>query len=274
MLRSLCVAGDLARAVGLLWRSTVCPGEGTYALLLQECVNRRDARMGKRIHARMVSVGFGGGVYIVTKLLIFYVKIGELGVARKVFDGMPQRSVVAWNAMISGCARGGAEARAVEMFGSMRAEGMRPDQFTFASVLCACARLAALEHGRRVHGVMVKSRVGGGNVFVDSALVDMYLKCSSPEDARWVFAAVAARNITMWTTVMSGHSQHGRVAEALALFDQMMRVDRLRQNDVTFLTVLSACAHVELVDQGALHFQHEVVQVDSDTVRGPRQPQQ
>ncbi|EAY77950.1 hypothetical protein OsI_32994 [Oryza sativa Indica Group] len=102
----------------------------------------------------------------------------------------------------------------------------------------------------------------------------MYLKCSSPEDAHWVFAAVAARNITMWTTVMSGHSQHGRVAEALALFDQMMRVDRLRQNDVTFLTVLSACAHVELVDQGALHFQHEVVQVDSDTVRGPRQPQQ
>uniref|UniRef100_A0A0E0IQC0 Pentatricopeptide repeat-containing protein n=1 Tax=Oryza nivara TaxID=4536 RepID=A0A0E0IQC0_ORYNI len=65
------------------------------------------------------------------------------------------------------------------------------------------------------------------NVVVDSALVDMYLKCSSPEDAHWVFAAVAARNITMWTTVMSGHSQHGRVAEALALFDQMMRFEGL-----------------------------------------------
>uniref|UniRef100_A0A0E0AC30 Potassium transporter n=1 Tax=Oryza glumipatula TaxID=40148 RepID=A0A0E0AC30_9ORYZ len=256
MLRSLCVAGDLARAVGLLWRSTVCPGEGTYALLLQECVNRRDARMGKRIHARMVSVGFGGGVYIVTKLLIFYVKIGELGVARKVFDGMPQRSVVAWNAMISGCARGGAEARAVEMFGSMRAEGMRPDQFTFASVLCACARLAALEHGRRVHGVMVKSRVGGGgggNVFVDSALVDMYLKCSSPEEARRAFAAAPARNVTMWTAVISGHGQHGRAAEALALFDRMTRVDGLRPNDVTFLAVLSACAHAGLVGEGLRH---------------------
>ncbi|XP_052157738.1 pentatricopeptide repeat-containing protein At4g16470-like [Oryza glaberrima] len=253
MLRSLCVAGDLARAVGLLWRSTVCPGEGTYALLLQECVNRRDARMGKRIHARMVSVGFGGGVYIVTKLLIFYVKIGELGVARKVFDGMPQRSVVAWNAMISGCARGGAEARAVEMFGSMRAEGMRPDQFTFASVLCACARLAALEHGRRVHGVMVKSRVGGGNVFVDSALVDMYLKCSSPEEARRAFAAAPTRNVTMWTAVISGHGQHGRAAEALALFDRMTRVDGLRPNDVTFLAVLSACAHAGLVGEGLRH---------------------
>uniref|UniRef100_A0A0E0DPP9 Pentatricopeptide repeat-containing protein n=1 Tax=Oryza meridionalis TaxID=40149 RepID=A0A0E0DPP9_9ORYZ len=103
---------------------------------------------------------------------------------------------------------------------------------------------------RRIAGVREEPRLTwtrcGSNVVVDSAFVDLYLKCSSPEDALWVFAAVAARNITMWTTVMSGHSQHGRVAEALALFDQMMRVDRLRPNDVTFLTVLSACAHIEL----------------------------
>ncbi|KAL5226131.1 hypothetical protein ABZP36_012770 [Zizania latifolia] len=192
ILRSLCIAGDLCKAVHLLCRSPLCPGAGTYALLLQECVNRRDARLGKRIQARMVSTGFDGGVYIATKLLIFYVKIGELGVARNLFDGMSQRCVAAWNAMISGCTRGGVEAQAVEMFGSMRTEGMRPDQFTFASVLCACARLAALEHGRRVHGVMVKSDVVAGNVFTNSALVDMYLKCSCPEDARRAFAAAPA----------------------------------------------------------------------------------
>ncbi|XP_040380856.1 pentatricopeptide repeat-containing protein At4g16470-like [Oryza brachyantha] len=253
-LRSLCIGGDLSKAVRLLCRSAVCPGAGTYALLLQECVNRRDGRMGKRIHARMVSTGFGCGVYMATKLLIFYVKIGELGVAWMLFDGMPQRGVVAWNAMISGCTRRGEEARAVEMFGLMRAEGMRPDQFTFASVLCACARLAALEHGRRVHGVMAKSRVGGGNVVVDGALVDMYLKCSSPDDARRAFAAAPARNVTMWTAVISGHGQHGRAAEALALFDQMTRADGLRPNDVTFLAVLSACAHAGLVDEGLRHF--------------------
>uniref|UniRef100_A0A0E0QX95 Pentatricopeptide repeat-containing protein n=1 Tax=Oryza rufipogon TaxID=4529 RepID=A0A0E0QX95_ORYRU len=93
---------------------------------------------------------------------------------------------------------------------------------------------AASPASGRSHGcgsrTLVTSRTWtrcGSNVVVDSALVDMYLKCSSPEDARWVFAAVAARNITMWTTVMSGHSQHGCVAEALALFDQMMRFEGL-----------------------------------------------
>ncbi|KQK17606.1 pentatricopeptide repeat-containing protein At4g16470 [Brachypodium distachyon] len=252
-LRSLCIRGELSQAVSLLHRRTVCPFSRTYALLLQECVNRRDARVGKRIHARMISTGFNCNDYMATKLLIFYAKIGELGVARNLFDGMPRRGVVAWNALISGCTRGGLESQALEMFGSMRAEGLRPDQFTFSSVLCACARLAALQHGWRVHGVMVKSDVVGGNVFANSALVDMYLKCSSTEDARRAFAAAPERNVTMWTAVISGHGQHGHVGEALALFDQMTR-DGFRPNDVTFLAVLSACAHGGLVDEGLRHF--------------------
>ncbi|KAL6873465.1 hypothetical protein ACP4OV_013547 [Aristida adscensionis] len=254
ILRSLCIAGDLAAAVRLLCRRPVCPGAGAYALLLQECVNRRDARLGKRIHARMVATGFRCGEFITTKLLILYAKTGDLCAARKVFDGMPRRGAVAWNAMISGCARGdaAAQARAVELFGAMRAAGLAPDQFTFASALCACARLAALEHGRRVHAVAVKSDVGG-NVFANSALVDMYLKCSSLEDALRAFAAAPERNVTMWTAVISGHGQHGRAGEALALFDRMAR-DGPRPNGVTFLAVLSACAHGGLVDEGLRRF--------------------
>ncbi|KAF8687807.1 hypothetical protein HU200_042745 [Digitaria exilis] len=237
--------------------SPVCPGARTYALLLQECVNRRDARLGKRIHARMIATGFRCGEYITTKLLIFYVKIGDLVCARKLFDGMPHRSIVAWNAMISGCARGGgAEAQelAVELFDAMRASGTAPDQFTFASVLCACARLAALWHGRRVHAVAAKSDVvAGGNVFVNSALVDMYLKCSCADDARRAFAAAPERNVTMWTAAISGHGQQGRAAEALELFDRMAD-DGFGPNDVTFLAVLSACAHAGLVDEGLRRF--------------------
>ncbi|KAG2612981.1 pentatricopeptide repeat-containing protein At4g16470-like [Panicum virgatum] len=267
-LKSLCITGDLSKAVRLLCQSPLCPGARTYELLLQECVNRRDARLGKTIHARMVATGFRCGEYITTKLLIFYAKIGDLRCAQKLFDGMPQRSVVAWNAMISGCARGGAEAqeRAVELFGEMRADGLAPDQFTFASVLCACARLAALEPGRRVHAVAVKSDVGG-NMFASSALVDMYLKCSSAEDARRAFAAASERNVTMWTAAISGHGQQGRAAEALALLDRMA-ADGFRPNDVTLLAVLSACAHAGLVDEGLRRF----ASMSSDYGLAPRAP--
>lgn len=84
----------------------------------------------------------------------------------------------------------------------------------------------------------------GGNVIVDSALVDMYLKCSSPEDAR---------RAPYGPPSSPGTASTG-VAEALALFDQMTRVDGLRPNDVTFLAVLLACVHAWLVDQGLRHF--------------------
>ncbi|XP_024310355.1 pentatricopeptide repeat-containing protein At4g16470-like [Brachypodium distachyon] len=131
----------------------------------------------------------------------------------------------------------------------MRTEGLMRDQFTFSSMLCACARLAALEHGRRVHTVMVV----GGNVFANSALIDLYLKCSSTEGARRAFAAASERNVTVWTAVISGHGQHGHVGEALALFHQMTR-DGFWPSDVTFLAVLSACAHGGLVNEGLRHF--------------------
>jgi pentatricopeptide repeat protein len=81
-----------------------------------------------------------GVMYITTKLLIFYAKIKELGIAQKVFDRIPERSVVAWNTMISRCARRGEEARAVELFNAMCVDGLWLDQFMFTSVLCACMR--------------------------------------------------------------------------------------------------------------------------------------
>uniref|UniRef100_A0ACD5ZF09 Uncharacterized protein n=1 Tax=Avena sativa TaxID=4498 RepID=A0ACD5ZF09_AVESA len=226
--RGVVDGGELSEAVRLLHRSAVCPAPSTYALLLQECVNRKDAKLGKRIHARMVSTGYRCGDYIATKLLIFYPKIGELCVARSLFEGMPRRGVVAWNALISGCTRGRLEARAVEMFGSDAG-------------------------GEPAAGPVHSGPVVAGNVFANSALVDMYLKCSSAEDARRAFAAAPVKNVTLWTAVISGHGQHGHVREALSLFGQMT-LDGFGPNDVTFLALLSACAHGGLVDEGLRYF--------------------
>jgi pentatricopeptide repeat protein len=170
--------------------------------------------------------------YVTIKLLIFYATIWELGIAQKVFDRMPERSVVAWNTMIFGWARGGEEARAVEWFDVMCADGLQPDQLTFGSVLCAFARRAALELGRCVHDVAVKLDVGT-NVLTNSMLMDTYLKRSSPENAHSAFTVAPERNVTMWTAVIFGH-----IAEALVFFNRMME-DGFRPNDVTILAVLS-----------------------------------
>jgi hypothetical protein len=94
------------------------------------------------------------------------------------------------------------------------------------------------EADRHLHGVTVKSDMDG-YFFANSLLMNMYLKCSSPEDAHRVFTVTSERNFTMWTTVIFMHNEHRRVAEAVTLFNRT-REDEFMPNDVTFLPVLSS----------------------------------
>jgi hypothetical protein len=68
--------------------------------------------------------------------------------------------------------------QALELFGQMQQEGMRPDFVTFVRMLIACASMVALEKGRCVHQQIVQSGLES-DVFVGNSLVDMYAKCGS-----------------------------------------------------------------------------------------------
>lgn len=251
-LKGLCFAGRLLEAVHLLCRQGSCADPQTYALLLQETINRKETKLGRRIHAQMITTGFVPHEYLRTKLVIFYAKNGYMETAHQIFDRIPHRDLVSWNAMISGYVQNGLEQEGLNLYYSMRSAGLEPDQFTFASVFRACARLALLEHGKRAHGVMIKTLMKA-NVVVNSALVDMYFKCSSLSDGYMVFKSSSERNVATWTALISGYGQHGRVVEVLELFHQMIE-DGFLPNHVTFLVVLSACSHGGLVDEGRKYF--------------------
>ncbi|XP_038978773.1 pentatricopeptide repeat-containing protein At4g16470 [Phoenix dactylifera] len=247
-LKGLCFSGRLLEAVDLLCRKGSSADPQTYALLLQEAINRKEAKVGRRIHAQMITTGFVPLEYLRTKLVIFYAKNGYLETAHQIFDRIPHRDLVSWNAMISGYVQNGLEQEGLNLYYSMRSAGLEPDQFTFASVFRACARLALLEHGKRAHCAMIKTQMKA-NVVVNSALVDMYFKCSSLSDGFMVFKSSSERNVVTWTALISGYGQHGQVVDVLELFRQMIE-DGFRPNHVTFLAVLSACGHGGLVNEG------------------------
>ncbi|KAF5728850.1 hypothetical protein HS088_TW21G01004 [Tripterygium wilfordii] len=244
--------GRLSQAVGLLWGTGLGVDSGTYALLLQECIYRKEYKKGRRIHAQMVVVRFIPNEYLKTKLLILYAKLGDLETAKILFHILSVKSLISWNAMIAGYIQKGLDGMGLHVYYKMRENGMKPDQYTFASVFRACATLATLEHGKRVHGVMIKSHIEE-NVVVNSALIDMYFKCCSISDGHLVFDKSLSRNVITWTALISGYGQHGRVMEVLESFSRMKN-EGLRPNDVTFLAVLCACSHGGLVDEGWDYF--------------------
>ncbi|XP_020595021.1 pentatricopeptide repeat-containing protein At4g16470-like, partial [Phalaenopsis equestris] len=251
-LRSLCLSGRLNEAVKTLFCSGSPISPPTYSLLLQESIHRREFLLGKAIHSHIIATGFTPTKYLNTKLLILYTKAGELKSAHHLFDEMPDPNLFAYNAMISGFAHEGLERGGLELYYSMRDNGVDPDPFTFSSVFHACAGLAALEHGRRAHCLMIK-RKAVANVVVGSALVDMYFKCSSLDDARRVFDELPDRNVITWTSLISGYGLHGKVREVIQLFHQMEE-EGFRPNSVTFLSLLSACSHGGLIDSGWKYF--------------------
>ncbi|CAI0374356.1 unnamed protein product [Linum tenue] len=200
----------------------------------------------------MIIVGYLPTEYLKTKLLILYAKSGDLRTSLVFFDSLIDKTLISWNAMISGCVQNGLEQEGLSLYSDMRQNGLTPDQYTFSSLFRACGTLALLELGKQAHSILIKCKVKD-NVVVSSALIDMYFKCSDLADGQKVFNETSNRNVVTWTSLISGYGQHGRVEEVLELF-RMMKEEGFQPNYITFLAVLSACSHGGLIHQGWDYF--------------------
>eukprot|EP01018_Ginkgo_biloba_P019323 Gb_30147 [translate_table: standard] len=231
-IRSLCKQGRLKEAfhnLQLMDYRGIRADTSTYASLLQGCLNNKALPEGKRVHAHMTERGFKPGIYLETTLVAMYAKCGSLVNARKVLDEMPKRNVVSWTTLIAAYARYGYDEEALTLFYQMQRTGIEPNEFTFASVLPACANLASLELGKEVHEEIIRSGFHS-NVFVGSALVDMYVKCRSIKDAREVFDKMPDRNVVSWNAMITGYAQNGNVDAAFKLFQKMPAQDMVSWN--------------------------------------------
>eukprot|EP01018_Ginkgo_biloba_P001571 Gb_40472 [translate_table: standard] len=230
------------------------PNQFTFSSILPACANLAALEQGLEIHDEIIRSGFQSDVAVGNALVDMYAKCGIINKARDLFDKMDQRNVVSWTTMIAGYAQNGHGEEALKLFRQMRLAGVKPNLKTFASVLPACANLAALEHGMEIHEHLLRSGFQS-DVFVESALVDMYAKCGSIEKARILFDNMHERNAISWTAMIGGYAMHGRGKEALKLFEQMQQ-SGMKPNHITLVCVLSACCHAGLLKEGRQYFYH------------------
>lgn len=202
----------------------------------------------------MLATGFDPDRFVQTSLVVFYAKGGKSVVARKVFDRMPEKSVVAWNAMISGYEQNGRAAAAIELFHLMREEGMEPDEATLAILLSACSQVGDLGLGKWVHEHYIEGNNLNLGVVLGSSLVNMYARCGHVGKAREVFEGLPEQNVVSWTAMIAGYGMHGFGEQAMELFKRM-QLDGPLPNPVTFVAVLSACAHGGMVERGKEAFE-------------------
>ncbi|MQL76096.1 hypothetical protein Taro_008470 [Colocasia esculenta] len=214
-----------------------------YSSVLQLCVDHGAEREGRSLHEYLTRHGCPSDMYLDTKFIIFYGRVGEVDLARELFDTMVKRSVVSWTAMISACSQNGRAEEAFEVFASMRQSGFKANQFTYGSVLRACTNMLCMGRGGQIHGCIAKSRFSK-NLHVQSALVDLHSKCGLIEDAWSLFVEMDQKDVISWNSMIGGYVVQGLGDAALALFYSMLK-DGFHPDHFTFASVLRACGGVQ-----------------------------
>ncbi|XAR68554.1 hypothetical protein NMG60_11003720 [Bertholletia excelsa] len=230
-------------------RSGTEPNEFTFATVLTSCTGALGIQYGMQIHSLIVKTLFESHIYVGSSLLDMYAKAGKIHEARGVFEGMPERDVVSCTAIISGYAQLGLDEEALDLFRRLQREGMTCNYVTYASILTALSGLTAVDHGKQVHGHVLRFELPS-YVVLQNSLIDMYSKCGNLTYARRVFDRMSERTAISWNAMVVGYSKHGRGREAVELFKLMMEENKVKPDSVTFLAVLSGCSHGGMEQRG------------------------
>ncbi|KAG5040727.1 hypothetical protein AAZX31_05G122200 [Glycine max] len=220
----------------------VLPDGFAFSAVLQSCVGYDSVELGEMVHAHVVVTGFFMHTVVGTSLLNMYAKLGENESSVKVFNSMPERNIVSWNAMISGFTSNGLHLQAFDCFINMIEVGVTPNNFTFVSVSKAVGQLGDFHKCLQVHRYASDWGLDS-NTLVGTALIDMYCKCGSMSDAQILFDSkfTGCPVNTPWNAMVTGYSQVGSHVEALELFTRMCQND-IKPDVYTFCCVFNSIA--------------------------------
>ena len=264
------------------------PDGVTYASLLNACNWMEKAHdQGKRIHVFIIECGFESDAFIANSLVNLYVKCedfkhaihvskrvekmdcvtwnvliggyamhGHIQEAIEVFNNMRKAGIcpdlVTWNSLLTGCVQHGYGQQAFILFQQMQEHGSNSDKVTFVNALKICSLLSSLDQGKVIHACLLETEMCC-NLFVCNALIDMYAKCGSLDDASRHFHALSKRDLVSWNTIIASYASYRQHMMVFECFRDM-QIDGFQPDEITFLCVLSACTHMGFSEMGCMYF--------------------
>ncbi|KAJ9164369.1 hypothetical protein P3X46_023952 [Hevea brasiliensis] len=274
------------------------PDNYTFPLLFKVCAILLLNCLGHQIRGHVLLLGFDKDIFVYNAMIYMLASMGELELARKVFDEGCVRNLVSWNSLINGYARSGKANEALSIYEEMIKEQVNWDEVTMIGVISSCAQLEKLKLGREFHRYIEQN---GLNLTIPlaNALMDMYVKCRDLEAAKAIFDNMTEKTVVSWTTMVVGYARQGLLDTARKFFCAMpeknvvtwnaiigsyvkaehskaalflfheMQASNIKPDGVTMVHCLSACSQLGALEIGIwVHHYIEKYNIPVDVVLG------
>ncbi|KAJ6359614.1 hypothetical protein OIU77_003760 [Salix suchowensis] len=215
-----------------------------------------------------LNIGVLGFVSVLNALVTMYAKCGSLNVSLMLFEMCSEKNAITWSALITGYSQAGDSHKALKLFCNMHYAGFVPSEFTLVGALNACSDVAGIEEGKQTHGYLLKSGYET-QIYIATALADMYAKCGFTGDARKGFDFLLEPDLVLWTSIIAAyagekllelgtressayallssiHSAMGRLADVVRV-RRMMKVQGVRKETGCSWIELKSHVHVFVV---------------------------
>lgn len=228
--------------------------EITLVNLLQLCKYFMDLYQCKLIHSKVIRQGYESNEMVINSLIDAYAKCNDIKLAWKQFSLMKQRDAVTWTTMIAAYAHCGMPEEAIAVFQEMNNVKEKPNAITILTLVETCSLCAEMKTLKSVHAIAIRHG-RASEVEVGTAIVNMYSKSGAIDASRKSFDQISHKNIVSWGAMIAAYGMNGLPHDALAL-DEKLRSQGLKPNLITTLSVLSACSHGGLVEEGLSLFKN------------------
>ncbi|GAA0153538.1 hypothetical protein LIER_11752 [Lithospermum erythrorhizon] len=229
------------------WQA-VYPNCVTLSSVLSSCAKLFNLKLGSSIHSLGIKLGLDD-LIVSNALLDMYGKCGRITDAYYMFETLIHKDVTSWNSIISVYSSNGWSFEALKLFRKMRLDNVQPDGVTMVAVLSASTSLGAFEVGLSAHAYSMKKGHYLSNVYVGTALLNLYAKYGDVKASRVVFDEMKEKSKATWSALIGGYGMLGDTNNSLDLLQNMVK-QRLEPNDIIFTSLLSACSHTGLIREG------------------------
>ncbi|KAF8370236.1 hypothetical protein HHK36_031727 [Tetracentron sinense] len=211
------------------------PNSYTFSFPFESCALVPATHEGRQIHTHVLKLGLDSDAFVHTSLINMYARNVELSDARLVFDKSSLRDAVSFTALITGYASGGYLDDAQRLFDEIPVR----DVVSWNAIIAGYAQSGKFGEALAFFQEMLREK----------AQPNESTMCGDLEKACGLFDGICQRDRISWNVMIGGYTHMSHYKEALVLFRKMQQSNE-EPNEVTFLSILPACANLGALDLG------------------------